>query len=135
MSAIDLPIREPFFRSVRASEEADTGTFWCHMHAKTPGAARTTRPCFSTQLLDDLRSFQLWVSDRIARRTGLERLQRHRRVQLQLQPQRIRTKKVLAFAQQLLRIAGFEQQAALEALAHGPLGSGQGACELGDRQP
>ena len=67
MSAVDLPIREPFFRSVRAQEQ-DPASWWCYMHARTPGAARTTRPCFSTQLLDDLRSFQLWASDRIARR-------------------------------------------------------------------
>jgi len=70
MSAIELPIREPFFRSVRATEETDTGSFWCHMHARTPGAVRNTRPCFSTQLLDDLRSYQLWASDRIARRAA-----------------------------------------------------------------
>jgi DSF synthase len=69
MSAVELPVREPFFRSVRAQEQ-EPGSWYCYMHARTPGAFRTTRPCFSTQLLDDLRSFQLWASDRIARRAA-----------------------------------------------------------------
>jgi DSF synthase len=68
MSAIELPIRDPFFRTLRVIENLSDSSFWCHMHARMPGATQRGRPCFSTLLLEDLRAFQSWASDRIVRR-------------------------------------------------------------------
>lgn len=58
----------PVLRTVRPMLDADTDTYWCHMHPLPRSGETPVRPCFSATLLDDLSAFQAWAAHRIERR-------------------------------------------------------------------
>jgi DSF synthase len=60
----------PVLRTVRPLLDADTDTYWCHMHPLPRSGETPVRPCFSATLLDDLSAFQAWAAQRIERRAG-----------------------------------------------------------------
>jgi DSF synthase len=69
MTNVELLHRDalPSLRTVRGTVEADAHTYWCHMHPAPRAGEPPVRPCFSSDLLDDLAAFQAWAAQRIER--------------------------------------------------------------------
>ena len=63
MSVVENIIREPSLTLVDHRSEADAGIEWCFMHHKP---STGYRPCFSEQLLVDLRECQRQIANRMA---------------------------------------------------------------------
>ena len=63
MSVVENIIREPSLTLVDHRTEADAGIEWCFMHHKPSSGYR---PCFSEQLLVDLRECQRQIANRMA---------------------------------------------------------------------
>lgn len=57
MSVVETLKRNSSYRTLRIHNENDARTSWCHMHARAPNDSRR-RPCFSLDLLEDLRALQ-----------------------------------------------------------------------------
>jgi DSF synthase len=73
MTSVELLHRDrtPALRTVRAEVENEIDVYWCHMHPTQRAADETpVRPCFSSNLLDDLSAFQSWAAQRIERRAS-----------------------------------------------------------------
>lgn len=58
---------ESSFRFLRTAEDVVNGVHWAYMHKRSPIATPGYRPCFSTQLLKDLRQHQLRVAESLRR--------------------------------------------------------------------
>ncbi|HLS83556.1 MAG TPA: hypothetical protein VK016_02730, partial [Arenimonas sp.] len=61
MSVIESINRDPSFNLIEYRQETDAGIEWCFMHQQArPGY----RPCFSEQLLVELRECQRQIANR-----------------------------------------------------------------------
>jgi len=63
MSAVELSYRDSEYRLIHATEDAANGTYWCYMHRRARSSVPGYRPCFSTQLLKELRQFQVTTAE------------------------------------------------------------------------
>lgn len=52
-------------RTLRVEEESQRDVYWCHMHAD---AAPGQRPCFSSELVEDILDYQRSLGERLRRR-------------------------------------------------------------------
>lgn len=58
---------DPGFRFLHTTEDVANGVFWSYMHKRSAHNLPGFRPCFSTQLLKELRQHQLRISDSLRR--------------------------------------------------------------------
>ncbi|MEO7063236.1 MAG: crotonase/enoyl-CoA hydratase family protein [Dokdonella sp.] len=63
MTAINTLRRESDYRLLHTLEDPRSGMHWCFMHQQASLSVPGHRPCFSTQLLKELRHYQLATSD------------------------------------------------------------------------
>jgi DSF synthase len=67
MTNVQLLHRDLGYSTLRVYEDASNSTFWCHMHARRFPNDSAYRPCFSTQLIKDIRDFQLHTAEALRR--------------------------------------------------------------------
>jgi DSF synthase len=67
MTNVKLLHRDLGYSSLRVYEDVSNSTFWCHMHARRFPNDMAYRPCFSTQLIKEVRDFQLHTAEALRR--------------------------------------------------------------------
>src|SRR6218665_2047240 len=55
------------FRFLHTAEDTTNGVFWSYMHKRSANAFPGYRPCFSTQLLKEMRQHQIRIADSLRR--------------------------------------------------------------------
>lgn len=67
MSVIEMGTIESGFRSLQTVDDHSSGVYWAYMHRQASATAASSRPCFSVQLLKELRQHQIRIADAMRR--------------------------------------------------------------------
>ncbi|WP_300616346.1 crotonase/enoyl-CoA hydratase family protein [Dokdonella sp.] len=67
MTAVDFANRDTEFRLLDTHEDTSTGVHWCFMHKRSNLSLPGYRPCFSAQLLKELRQYQIQTAEAVRR--------------------------------------------------------------------
>lgn len=67
MNANEMIVGESNFRFLHTEDDHANGVFWSYMHKQSAATASSYRPCFSVQLLKELRQHQMRIADSIRR--------------------------------------------------------------------
>lgn len=67
MSVSEIRATESGFRSLHTVDDHSGGVYWAYMHKQSTASSTGNRPCFSVQLLKELRQHQLRIADAMRR--------------------------------------------------------------------
>ena len=67
MSVSEIRTGEPGFGSLHTVDDHSGGVYWAYMHKQAAASTTGYRPCFSVQLLKELRQHQLRIGDAMRR--------------------------------------------------------------------
>ncbi len=68
MTAVELLHRDTDYRLLRTLEDPASNVHWCFMHGNRQPQGSGYRPCFTTQLIREIREFQKKAADRLSLR-------------------------------------------------------------------